>query len=187
MLVKPIISFIVGHTRSRNCILTHNGGEICESLYNCGVWWIEQCGPKLMAKCFASQNNIKHYYKVKITSMKATIGIHVLCYDGWLDQASRVVFMSLKIFGNNCCENLNYCVEGLGRKHVVDRPLVLVVWLVQEGTNLTQDEVTTMEEVDFVLNCKQLKCPPHNLFGDENFIHLHQPLDVDSWSKPCNN
>jgi hypothetical protein len=78
-------------------------------------------------------------------------------------------------------------VEGSGRKHVADRPLVLVVWLVQEGTNLTQDEVMTMEEVDFVLNCKQLKCPPHNLFGDDNFIHLHQPLDVDSWSKPCNN
>jgi hypothetical protein len=41
-------------------------------------------------------------------------------------------------------------VEGLGRKHVVDRPLVHVIWLVQEGTNFTQDEVTTMEEVDFV-------------------------------------
>jgi hypothetical protein len=37
-------------------------------------------------------------------------------------------------------------VEGLGRKHVV----VHVIWLVQEGTNFTQDEVTTMEEVDFV-------------------------------------
>ncbi len=119
--------------------------------------------------------------------MKATIGIHVLCYDGWLDQASKVVFMSLTNFCNNCCENLNHCVEGSGRKHVVDRPLVIVVWLVHEDTNLTQDEVTTMESVDFVLNCKQLKCPPHNRFGDENFIHLHQPLDVDSWSKPCNN
>jgi hypothetical protein len=119
--------------------------------------------------------------------MKATIGIHVLCYDGWLDQASKVVFMSLTNFCNNCCENLNHCVEGLGRKHVVDRPLVIVVWLVHEDTNLTQDEVTTMERVDFVLNCKQLKCPLHNLFGDENFIHLHQPLDVDSSSKPCNN
>ncbi len=187
MVVKPIISFIVGHTRSKNCIITHNGGEMCESPYNCGVWWIEQCHPKLMTKCFASQNNIEHYYKVKITSMKATIGIHVLCYDGWLDQTSKVVLMSFTNFGNNCCENSNHCVEGSGRKHVVHRPLVLVVWLVQEGTNLTQDEVTTMEEVDFVLNCKQLKCPPHNLFGDDNFIHLHQPLDVDSWSKPCNN
>jgi hypothetical protein len=64
---------------------------------------------------------------------------------------------------------------------------VLVVWLVQEGTNLTQDEVTTLKEIDFVLNCKQFECPLHNLFGDENFIHLHQPLDVGSWSKPCNN
>jgi hypothetical protein len=119
--------------------------------------------------------------------VKTTIGIHVLCYDGWLDQASKVVFTSLTNFGNNCCKNLNHCVEGLGRKHVVDRPLVLVVWLVQEGTNLTQYEVTTMEEVDFVLNCKQLKCPPNNLFDDENFIYLHQPLDVDSLSKRCNN
>jgi hypothetical protein len=137
MVVKPIISFISGHIRSKNYILTHNGGEMCESPYNCGVWWIEQCHPKLRTKCFASQNNIEHYYKVKITSMKATIGIRVLCYDGWLDQASKVVLMSLTNFGNNCCENLNHYVEGLGKKHVVDRPLVLVVWLVQEGTNLT--------------------------------------------------
>jgi hypothetical protein len=181
MVVKPIIYFIIGHTRSKNCFLTHNGGEMRESLYNCGVWWIEKCHPKLMTKCFASQNNIEHYYKVKITSIKTTIGIHVLCYDGWLDQASKVVFMSLTNFGNNYCKNLNHYVDGSGRKHVVDRPLVVVVWLVQEGTNLTQDGLTTMEEVDFVLNCKQLKCPPHNFFGDEYFIHLHQPLDVDSW------
>jgi hypothetical protein len=82
MVVKPIISFTTHHTISKNCIFTHNGGEMCESIYNCGVWWLEQCYPKLMTKCFASQNNIEHYYKVKITSMKATIGIHVLCYDG---------------------------------------------------------------------------------------------------------
>jgi len=82
-----------------------------------------------MTKCFASKNNIKQYYKVKITPMKETIGIHVLCYDGWLDQVSKVVFMSLTNFGNNCCNNLNHCVEGLGRKQMDDRPLVLIVWL----------------------------------------------------------
>jgi hypothetical protein len=86
--------------------------------------------PKLTTKCFVSQDNIKHYYKVKITSMKATIGIHVLCYDGWLDQASKVVLMNLTNFANNYCDNLNHCVEGSRRKHVVDRPLVLVVRLV---------------------------------------------------------
>jgi hypothetical protein len=127
VVVKPIFSFIVGHIKIKNCIFAHNGGEMCESAYNCGVWWIEHCRPKLMTKCFASQNNIEHYYKVKITSMIATIGIHVLCYDGWLDQASKVVFMTFTNFGNNCFQNLNHCVEGSGRKHIVDRPLVLMV------------------------------------------------------------
>jgi len=67
MVVKHTISFIASHTRRKKNILTHNGGEMCESPYNYGVWWIEQCHPKLMTKFFASQNNIEHYYKVKIT------------------------------------------------------------------------------------------------------------------------
>ncbi len=64
---KTHYSFYCWSYYKQNCIFTHNGGEMCESPYNCGVWWIEQCRPKLMTKCFASQNNIEHYYKVKIT------------------------------------------------------------------------------------------------------------------------
>jgi hypothetical protein len=34
----------------------------------------------------------------------------------------------------------------------MDRPIVPKIWHVQEGTNLTQNEVKSFKEVDFVVN-----------------------------------
>jgi hypothetical protein len=35
------------------------------------------------------------------------------------------------------------------QKYVVAKPLVPTAWLIQEGTNLAQKEVTTLEEAGF--------------------------------------
>lgn len=37
----------------------------------------------------------------------------------------------------------------MGRKHLIDRPLVLAIWPSQKRTNFIQDEVTTLEETSF--------------------------------------
>ncbi len=37
-------------------------------------------------------------------------------------------------------------------RYVMDRPIVPKIWHVQEGTNLTQNEVKSFKEVDFVVN-----------------------------------
>lgn len=36
-----------------------------------------------------------------------------------------------------------------------------------------------LKEVSFVI-CEQFKCPFHNLFGNESFTPMHEPLEVDS-------
>jgi hypothetical protein len=48
---------------------------------------------------------------------------------------------------------LSHYVGGIVQKFVVARPVVPIVWPIQEGINLTQKEVTTIEEVGFSFDC----------------------------------
>jgi hypothetical protein len=57
--------------------------------------------------------------------------------------------------------------------------IVLTIWHVQVGTKLIQDEVTSLEEVGFVL-CEQQRCAHLTLFGNENSTLINQPLDPNS-------
>ncbi len=43
-----------------------------------------------------------------------------------------------------CADDLICCVGDIKRKYVVDWSVVPLMWLVQVGTNLTRDEVTTL-------------------------------------------
>jgi hypothetical protein len=52
-----------------------------------------------------------------------------------------------------CPDDLSRCVGGIVQKYVVSKPLVPTAWLIQEGTNLTQKEVTTLEEAGFSFYC----------------------------------
>ncbi len=58
---------------------------------------------------------------------------------------------------------MSCCVGGTTQKYAVARPLVLTIWLIQEGTNLIQKKVITLEEVGFSFdhNCVQ------SLFGSQ--------------------
>jgi hypothetical protein len=40
----------------------------------------------------------------------------------------------------------------LKHRYVMDRPIVPEIWHVQEGTNLTQNEVRSLKELGFVVN-----------------------------------
>jgi len=101
----------------------HNGGEVCESPYGHGVWCIERCSPNL--KLNVLQKNIDHYCKAKFISMKKTTSMfmfHVMMVGGLISFGGGPCKFHKFYF---CCDDLNHCVGGLGRKYVVDRPMCL--------------------------------------------------------------
>jgi hypothetical protein len=60
-----------------------------------------------------------------------------------------------------CPNDLSYCVGGRTRKYVVVRSSILTLWPIQEGIDLTQKKVTTLEEVGFSFDCNRAQ----SLFG----------------------
>ncbi len=48
-----------------------------------------------------------------------------------------------------CFDDLSHYVGGIIQKFVVAKLVVPIVWPIQEGINLTQKEVPTLEEVGF--------------------------------------
>jgi hypothetical protein len=91
------------------------------------------------------------------------------------------------------------------KKYAFNRPTLLSLWHVQEGTNLIQIEVVALEEASFLLLEKQkcpflnpirdnisafMKQPPGcalwNLFGDDNSTPTYKPLDPYAWPKSRN-
>ncbi len=65
----------------------------------------------------------------------------------------------------------------------VGNMLLVGPWPIQEGTNLTQDEVIWFKEVGFTI-CEQYTNVLFKIFFDgENFVHVHQLLNLDSCLK----
>jgi hypothetical protein len=62
-------------------------------------------------------------------------------------------------------------------KYVVERPVVPSIWPMQEGTNLSQDEVKFPKQVGFVFNKWQLIFP-QNIFSEKSSIPINQPTNV---------
>ncbi len=71
------------------------------------------------------------------------------------------------------------CTEN---KYIIGRPTMPSLWLMQERTNLTQDEVMTLEEIGFLL-FEKLKCHPRNLFHDDASLLVNKLADVDNQPK----
>ncbi len=63
------------------------------------------------------------------------------------------------------------CVGGTSMKYAFDRPTLPSLWLVQEGTNLTQFEVVAWEEAGFLL-LEKPRCPFVNPVGDNIFAPM---------------
>jgi hypothetical protein len=54
----------------------------------------------------------------------------------------------------------------------MDKPIVPLIWHVQEGTNLSHNEVKALKETNFVFN-KQQFVLPQSLFIRENYIPIN--------------
>jgi hypothetical protein len=52
-----------------------------------------------------------------------------------------------------CPDDLSHCVNGTTQKYAIIKPLIPIVWPIQEDINLTQKEITTLEEVGFSFDC----------------------------------
>jgi hypothetical protein len=64
-----------------------------------------------------------------------------------------------------CPNDLNHCVHGITQKYVVARPLVPIVWPIQEGIDLIEKEATTLKEMGFSFDCNHVR----SLFGSQSF------------------
>jgi hypothetical protein len=60
------------------------------------------------------------------------------------------------------------------------------MWLVQKGIDLIQFEVTTLEEVGFVM-CEACKCAFQTFFSNESTTSCNRLGDVEDWPKTHNN
>jgi hypothetical protein len=65
-----------------------------------------------------------------------------------------------------------HCVGRTSRKYALDRPALLSLWLVLEGTNLIQIEVVALEEYGFLF-LEKLRCPFVNSIGDNIFAPMN--------------
>jgi hypothetical protein len=54
----------------------------------------------------------------------------------------------------------------------MERLMVLLIWPMQEGTNLSHNEVKSFKETRFVFN-KQQHILPRSLFDGENFVPIN--------------
>ncbi len=117
-------------------------------------------------QCSALQKTTMVKCKAKINLYKSISEIPTPCYSGfWVQYHSG----SLKHHKHWFCPNdFNYCISGIEWKFVVVRLIVIIVWPIQEGTNLTQKEIMTLEEVGFSFGplCKN---NPWSLFGSHSF------------------
>jgi hypothetical protein len=75
---------------------------------------------------------------------------------------------------------MNRCIGGTKHKYALDILVVLKIWHVQVKTNITQDEIKSLEEKRFVLNKQQLMFP-QSLFGGESSIPINRLVDEMSW------
>ncbi len=129
--------------------------------------------------------------KTKINLYKFVSGIHAPCYLRFLVQFhTGSLEHHIHWF---CLDDLSHCVGGTTQKYVVVRPLMPTIWLIQEGTNLTQKEVITIEEVGFSFDrsCVQ------SLFGSQlsstsnshvvcmSAHNIVRSVDASCWPTTC--
>ncbi len=92
-----------------------------------------------------------------------------------------------------CFDDLNHCVDGIMGKYIVVRPSIPIVWFIQEGIDLIQKEVITLEEVGFSFDRSHVQ----SLFGSQlsspsslhvlvmNVHNIVRPADASCWPTTC--
>jgi hypothetical protein len=155
-------------------------------------WWPMEYWmypPNFIIQCSSLQKTMVFKCKARINLYKFVNGTFAPCYSClWVQYHNESLKHHKHWF---CFDDLNHCV-GRMWKFVVVRPIVPIVWPIQEGTNLTQKEATTLEEAWFCFDCLH-KNNTQSLFGFQSFgssnSHLHavschslvRPFDASCW------
>ncbi len=151
---------------------THNGAEVLEWICGDIIWQIECCPLKSNSHYSTLQINIKHYCKAKIISKQTDCGIPTPCNVGYWSIAKAISIEIHKFWF--CHDDFMHYVGRTNQKYAFDRPTLLALWHLQEGTNLIQIEVLALEEAGFLL-LKKPRCPFVNLVGDDISTLVKQP------------
>jgi hypothetical protein len=118
------------------------------------------------------QKDTKHYYKAKIISKIIDHGILAPCYVGnWSVVKGATIELHKFWF---CHDDHNRCVGSTRRKYAIGRSIVPFIWHMQEGNNLIEDEVTTLEEPGFLLFEKPMCHPRISLVMMHLFLSINQ-------------
>jgi hypothetical protein len=67
---------------------------------------------------------------------------------------------------------MNHGMGGMNHRYAMDKIVIPLIWLVQEGTNLSHNEVKAFEKTCFVFNKRQLILPL-SLFVGEIFVLIN--------------
>jgi hypothetical protein len=86
-----------------------------------------------------------------------------------------------------CLDDLSHCISGTLLKFAVVKHVVPIVCPIQESINLTQNELTTLEEVGFSFVCFY-RSNVQSLFGSQSSCssnsHVHATLSCPSLVRP---
>jgi hypothetical protein len=165
-------------------VLIFQGLKVQNHVCRDGVWIIERCPPSLNTHYFAIQRDLMKHCDIKIVAKKTVHDIFGPCYNGfWFDLKGSAPIRHKFWF---CADDLTHYIGRTRRKYCVNRPLVLSTWPVQVRTDLTQFEMTTLEEVKKIL-CEEHKCVPRTFFVDESTTPRNQHVDPEAWPKTHNN
>ncbi len=126
-------------------------------------------------------------WKTNINLYKFVRGTLTPCYLGfWVQFHTKSLEHHMHRF---CPYDLNHYVNGTIWKYVIARPSIPTKWPIQKGTNLTQKEVTTLEEVGFSFDHNHV----WSLFGSQSssssisYVHamnarsIVRPIDASCW------
>ncbi len=108
-----------------------------------------------VVQCFTLLKNTSVKCTRKINTHKTTFGSIAPCYFGFCAQLWYEALEHHKHWF--CLDDWIIIVGGSLKKYVVACPHVSIVWPIQHGVNLTQKEVSSLEEDGFMFDYEHKK------------------------------
>jgi hypothetical protein len=116
------------------------GLKVIKILYVDGQWHIDHCPPTFVIQCFVLHKHTCIKCFTKINTFKMTSGNLVPCYSMfWVQFHIRILEHHKHWI---CPHDLNSCVGVTTQKYTITKLKVPNVWPIQQGTNLTQKEMS---------------------------------------------
>ena len=133
--------------------------EVLETDCDDAIWHIERTKPASKVQCTAIRS--KTYIKCKNRIAKSVEGTPAPTYTGMhLPYNCKEARLHKFWF---CADDIHRCVRGTLRQYILHRPTNPEFWPVKKGTNLTINEVFSLEDAGFGLQRRE-RLAPRDLF-----------------------